>query len=80
MLHERSTVLEWSVIIFLLEGLHRFHGANLTLNSDVDQDTQIFGLHERPLTEVLFSSGEIRNGTYWYWFVKGFVTPYQTVT
>ena len=24
--------------------------ANLTLNSDVDQDTLIFGLHERPLT------------------------------
>ena len=23
----------------LLEGLNRFHGANLTLNSDVDQDT-----------------------------------------
>ena len=25
--------------IFLLEGLNRFNGANLTLNSDVDQDT-----------------------------------------
>ena len=25
--------------IILLEGLNRFHGANLTLNSDVDQDT-----------------------------------------
>ena len=23
----------------LLEGLNRFHGANLILNSDVDQDT-----------------------------------------
>ena len=23
----------------LLEGLNRFHGANLTLRSDVDQDT-----------------------------------------
>ena len=23
----------------LLEGLNRFHGANLALNSDVDQDT-----------------------------------------
>ena len=23
----------------LLEGLNRFHGANLTLSSDVDQDT-----------------------------------------
>ena len=25
--------------IFFLEVLNRFHGANLTLNSDVDQDT-----------------------------------------
>ena len=25
-------------------------GANHTLNSDVDQDLQILGLHERPLT------------------------------
>ena len=24
------------------------NSANLTLNSDVDQDPQIFGLHERP--------------------------------
>ena len=46
---QRSTALEWSVF-FLLEGLNRFHGANLTLSSDVDQDTQMFGLHERPLT------------------------------
>ena len=30
----------------LLEGLNRFHRANLTLNSDVDQDKKIFGLHE----------------------------------
>ena len=29
----------------LLEGLYRFHGAFLTLSSDLDQDTQIFGLH-----------------------------------
>ena len=28
-----------TVSIFLLEGLNRFQGANLTLNSDVDQDT-----------------------------------------
>ena len=35
--------------IILLEGLNRFHGNNLTLNSDVDQDTKIFGLHKRPL-------------------------------
>ena len=25
--------------IFLLEGLNQFHSANLTLSSDVDQDT-----------------------------------------
>ena len=25
--------------IFLLEGLNRIHGANLTLSSDVDKDT-----------------------------------------
>ena len=34
----------------VLEGLNRFHDANLTLNSDVDQDIYIFCLHERPLT------------------------------
>ena len=34
----------------LLEGLNPFHIANLTLSSDVDQDTYVFGLHERPLT------------------------------
>ena len=34
----------------LLEGLNQFHSANLTLNSDVDQDTYMFGLHERSLT------------------------------
>ena len=28
-----------SVKILLLEGLNRFYGANLTLNSDVDEDT-----------------------------------------
>ena len=33
-----------------LEGLNQFHGANLTLSSDVFQDTQMIGLHERPLT------------------------------
>ena len=30
-----------------LECLNRFHGTNLTISSDVDQDTQMFGLHER---------------------------------
>ena len=34
------TTLERSV-----EGLNRFHGANLTLSSDVDHDTEMFGLH-----------------------------------
>ena len=38
MIHKRSTALERSVNI-LLEGLNRVNGANLTLNSDVDQDT-----------------------------------------
>ena len=37
-IHKRRTALERSVKI-LLEGLNRFNGANLTLNSDVDQDT-----------------------------------------
>ena len=32
-----------------LEGLNRFHSANLTLILDVDQDTKMFGLHEIPL-------------------------------
>ena len=30
--------MERSVKYILLEGLNRFNGANLTLNSDVDQD------------------------------------------
>ena len=30
----------------LLEGLNRFHGANLTLSSDIDQDTYMLGLHQ----------------------------------
>ena len=38
-IHKRSTALEASVKILLLQGLNRFHGANLTLDSDVDQDT-----------------------------------------
>ena len=38
MIHKRSTALERSVN-FLLEGLNRFNSANLTLYSDVDQDT-----------------------------------------
>ena len=34
MIHKRSTALEWSA--------NPFHGANLTLSSDVDQDTLMF--------------------------------------
>ena len=40
--HKRSTeeVQPWNgQLNILLEGLNRFKGANLTLNSDVDQDT-----------------------------------------
>ena len=51
--HKRSTkgVPPWNgQLTILLEDLNRFHHANLILNSDVDQDTQIFGLLERPLT------------------------------
>ena len=40
----------WTVKNILLEGFNQFHGANLTLSSDVDQNTLMFGLHERPLT------------------------------
>ena len=39
MIHRRSTALERSMQYILLEGLNRFHGTNLTLNSDVAQDT-----------------------------------------
>ena len=39
MMHKRSTALEQSVKNILLEGLNRVHGTNLTLSSDVDQDT-----------------------------------------
>ena len=34
----------------LLECLNMFHGTNITLNSDVDQETYMFGSHERSLT------------------------------
>ena len=37
--HQKKLSLEGSVKDILLEGLNRFHGANLTLSSDVDQDT-----------------------------------------
>ena len=37
MIHKRSTALELSVIIVLLEGLNFFYGTNLTI-LDVDQD------------------------------------------
>ena len=51
--HKRSTkeVPPWNgQYNNLLEGLNWFNGANLTLNSDVDQDTEIVGLLERSLT------------------------------
>ena len=38
MIHKRSTALERSVKILLLEGLNQFCGINLILISDVDQD------------------------------------------
>ena len=38
MIH-KSAALERSVKNILLEGLNRFNGTNLTLNTDVDQDT-----------------------------------------
>ena len=50
MMHKISTALGRSVKNILLEGLKRFQGANFTLSSDVDQDTKMIGLHERPLT------------------------------
>ena len=39
MIHKRSTALERSVKNILLEGLNQFDGTNLTISSDVDQDT-----------------------------------------
>ena len=39
MIHKRGTTLERSVKIPLAVGLTQFHGANLTLSVDVDQDT-----------------------------------------
>ena len=48
-IHKINTTLDW-YIRKLLEGLNQFHGTNLTLNCDVDQDTYMFSLHERSLT------------------------------
>ena len=48
-IHKRSTILERSVKI-LLKGLNIFNATNLTLNSDGDQDTLMFGSYERSLT------------------------------
>ena len=39
MIHKRSTALKTSVKNILLKHLKQFHSANLTLSSDVDQDT-----------------------------------------
>ena len=49
MIHKKYRLGTVSINI-LMEALNRFHGTNLTLSSDVDQDIQMFGLHERPLT------------------------------
>ena len=51
--YTKSTALEWSVKYFTGGLKLVLWRANLTLNSDVDQDTLIFGLHERPLTYQL---------------------------
>ena len=48
-IHKRNTGWERSVRKSL-EGLNYFHDTNLTLNSDVDKDAKMFGLHERSLT------------------------------
>ena len=37
-----------------------FNGTNLTLNSDVDQDTKNFGSHEIPLTHRCIISKSIK--------------------
>ena len=48
--HNRSNALERSVKYFT-GGLKSVSWrANLSLSSDVDQDTWMFGLHETPLT------------------------------
>ena len=39
MFHKKKHRLETVSKNILLEGLNRFHGANLNLNSDVNQDT-----------------------------------------
>ena len=44
----------------LLEGLNLFKSTNLTLNSDVDQDTKMFGSHERFLPYGSFISKYIQ--------------------
>ena len=50
MIHKRSTAMKRSVKYFT-GGLERVKlRAYLTLNLHVDQDTYMFGLHERPLT------------------------------
>ena len=50
MIHKRSTALEQSAKKNT-EGLkHVYRYGNLTLSSDVNQGAQMFGLHERYLT------------------------------
>ena len=38
-IHKISTALDIYIYNILLESLNQFHGANLALSSDVDQDT-----------------------------------------
>ena len=67
LLHKRSTkeVLPWNGHKnILLEGLNKFHGTNLTLISDVDQDTKMFGLHERPLAYQCIISKNVQIKVY----------------
>ena len=46
----------------LLGGLNWFHGTNLTLSSDVDQDTYMFGLHVK-IPRYWKSHGRAHNGS-----------------
>ena len=48
----------------LLQDLNRFHGTNRTHSSDVDQDTYMFGLHERPLTYPYASTPSTNKSRY----------------
>ena len=55
-IHKGSTAFEWSVKYFTGGLKPVLRHTNLTLYSDVDQDTYIFGLHERPLAYQCITS------------------------